>query len=321
VTAILCLTVQTDAAEPEQKSGPAVNSTKRLGSKSRKMTPAEVAEALKTRVKTVKRGTSQRAARKQSLKVLPLAAMEPEHRKKAENVIGSLSLYRELPTLNVEVKPEVYQFFVQHPDVAVSIWRVMKISGFQMWQTGPNEYEADTGDGTIGLIDVLYRSEHDNVIYCEGTYKSPFLIKPIAAKSVLHLQTNFAENAEGKEIATHRLHMYVSFPSQKVETVAKVISPVSNQIVDLNFVEISLFLNMMSVAMSRQTAWVEVVAQRMDGVLKTRKHQLLEVMSKVYREELNKELEVAETTASARKSDQQNNLIQTTSGLSSQPKR
>lgn len=323
LTAAFCLSGQLDAAETKMKkpSGLSVKASDHLKSKTRKMSPEEVEKALKNRVKTLKKGSSQRAARKQSLKLLPLEQMTPANKKKAEKVVESLSLYRELPTLSVEVKPKVYRFFVQHPDVAVSIWRVMQISEFQMWQTGPDAYEADTGDGTLGVIDVLLRSDTDNVIYCEGTFKSPFLLKAIEAKSVLHLQTSFNVDANGKEKATHRLHMYVSFPSQKVETVARLISPVSNQIVDRNFVEITLFLNMMSVAMTRQPGWVDVVAQRMDGVLKSRKHQLLAVMTKVHREELEKELKQGNPTTRANNKGVERNLIQTTSGLTSQPRR
>ncbi|QDU78772.1 hypothetical protein Pla110_04760 [Polystyrenella longa] len=244
---------------------------------SREMTEQELEEALEKRVRTVKKGTSQRSARKAGLEALPLDKMDQKNRAKAEKVISSLSLFRELPTLNVDVNPEIYRFFVQNPDVAVSIWRVMQISDFKMWQTNQNEYEADAGDGTIGVLDVLLRSDSDNVIYCEGEYKSPLLRNPIQGEAVLHLQTNFSKDNSGTDIATHRLYMYVSFPSQSIETVARVISPVSNIIVDRNFKEISLFLNMMTLAMTRQPGWVHAVSTRMEGVLELRKTQLLQL--------------------------------------------
>ncbi|MEZ6049109.1 MAG: hypothetical protein R3C11_26745 [Planctomycetaceae bacterium] len=251
---------------------------------SREMTEQELEAALEERVRTLKRGTSQRSARKAGMEALPLAQMDAQSREKAEAVLSSLSLFRELPTLSVEVNPHIYRFFVQHPDVAVSIWRVMQISEFKMWQTAKNEYEADAGDGTIGIIDVLLRGETDNVIYCEGEYKSPLLPKPIKGQGILHLQTKFSKDADGKEIATHRLYMYVSFPSQSIETIARAISPVSNTIVDRNFKEVSLFLNMMTLAMTRQPGWVHAVTTRMEGVVETRKTQLLQLTELVNQE-------------------------------------
>ncbi|MCA9039103.1 MAG: hypothetical protein KDA65_02015 [Planctomycetaceae bacterium] len=255
---------------------------------SAEMNSEELEVALEKRVRTLKRGTSQRSARKTGLAALPLTQMTEQNRAKAEHVLSSLSLFRELPTLSVEVNPEIYRFFVQNPDVAVSIWRVMQISDFKMWQTNQNEYEADAGDGTIGIIDVLLRSETDNVIYCEGEYKSPLLKNPIKGQTVLHLQTKFSKGVSGEDIATHRLYMYVSFPSQSVETVARVMSPVSNAIVDRNFKEISLFLNMMTLAMTRQPGWVHAVSTRMEGVIDIRKTQLLrltELLSQEYQKQ------------------------------------
>ena len=255
---------------------------------SREMTDEELEAALEKRVRTLKKGTSQRSARKTALEALPLARMTDANRAKAESVLSSMSLFRELPTLSVECNPEIYRFFVQHPDVAVSIWRVMQISDFKMWQTGQTEYEADAGDGTIGVIDVLLQSDSDNVIYCEGEYKSPLLRNTVKGQAVLHLQTTFTKDQNGADIATHRLYMYVSFPSQSVETIARVISPVSNMIVDRNFQEVSLFLNMMTLAMTRQPGWVHAVSTRMEGVLETRKTQLLrltEMLSQQYQEE------------------------------------
>ena len=76
--------------------------------------------------------------------------------------------------------------------------------------------------------------------------------------------------------------MYISFSSKTVEAAAKLISPVSNLIIDRNFQEISLFLNLMSMSMARQPGWVENIASKLDGVEKTRRKELLDLTKDVY---------------------------------------
>jgi len=256
-------------------------------SKTKRSKPLSSKNALVT---LVQKGSSSKGSKAQSIAELPLKKMNPKQRKEVENILGSLGLYRRMPTLEFEMDAEAYRFFTNHPDVACSIWRAMDISKFKMWQTGRDNYEADAGDGTVGIIDVLYRSPKQNIILCEGKYKTPFLPKPIITRAILHLQTEFDKSESGKDLITHKVDLFVAFPSQTVETAAKAISPLSNFIVDKNFREVSVFLYMMSLAMTKQPGWVEYIAGRLEGVLESRKTQLVEITAKVYVAEKKREL-------------------------------
>jgi hypothetical protein len=72
------------------------------------------------------------------------------------------------------------------------------------------------------------------------------------------------------------------FPSQTVETAAKVISPMTNSVIDHNFEEIGLFAHMMSVGMQTQPGWVEDLAARLDGVHEQHRSEMLQVTARVY---------------------------------------
>ena len=234
------------------------------------------------RVRTISPGTSSRSAYKAAVAALPLDKLAPEKRARVEEFLKKASIFRELPTLSFEVQPAVYQYFLSHPDAAVSIWRAMEVSQFQMFQTGPVTYEADAADGTLGLVEVLLRSETENMVICNGEYKSPMLSQSIKATALMHLRTHFGKSENGKPLAQHRLTMFVDFPSLTVETAAKIVSPVSNYIVDRNFQEVSVFLYMMSLAMTRRPDWVEHIAAKMDGVLEPSRAELIDLTTQLY---------------------------------------
>ena len=244
-------------------------------------------------IQVLRKGTSSGAARKAAATRIPLAHMTPEDRERAEAILHEISLFRELPLLNFDCEPAVYRFFTTHPDVAVSIWQVLRISQFQMWQTGPNEYEADAGDGTVGTIDVLYRGQHEQVILCKGALSSPLLPQNIQANALMHLRSSFAPGPDGRPRVTSHLCLFVSFPSQTVETAAKIISPLGNAIIDRNFSEVSLFVCMMSLAMQRQPGWVEQLSDRLENVLEIRKSQLVKLTAETYASARRREIEAA----------------------------
>ena len=99
-------------------------------------------------VEVVSPGSSVAATRKKALADLPLDKVTADFRPRVDEIVKNVSLFRRMPTLKFVSEPEVYNFFLAHPDVAVSLWRVMDISTFEMWQTSPIRFEADSHDGS-----------------------------------------------------------------------------------------------------------------------------------------------------------------------------
>ncbi len=240
-------------------------------------------------------GSSSRQTRQTAIDALGLKTLAPAHREQAELVLGSVSLFRRLSTYSCQVDPRVHQFFTQYPDVAVSIWRAMGVSSMEMRQTGPDEYEIETADGTIGTVTRLRQTADSSLILCSGLFKSPYLAKPIESRALMHLHTKFDQDAQGRPQVTYQADLFVCFPSQGVETVARLISPISNVIMDRNFEEISLFLQVMGQAMSRQPGWIEHMAVRLDGILPGRSDELLKLTAVLYVEQ--QKLQLHETGA------------------------
>ncbi len=240
------------------------------------------AQAKRPQVSRVEKGSSSRRLRKSAINDVPRQSLTSKEQRIVDDVIDSISVFRRLPAFQCELDPRVHEYFTRHPDVAVSIWRAMAISQLEMTQTDPLHYSIDTRDGTTGVITVLHQTRKSCLIHCDGMFKSPYLKNAIHAKSVMHLKTRFGTDREGRAYVTHQADLFVSFPSQKIGTIAKLISPVSNAIIDRNFQEISLFIHVMWQAMAKQPGWVEQIAERLDGVPETRKDELLKLTADVY---------------------------------------
>ncbi len=227
-------------------------------------------------------GISSAEAKRAAFAALPLKKLAPAVRQKILDVVDSAGMFRRLPTIIFASDPDAYEYFVYHPDVAVSIWRAMQISKLQLWQTGRFEYEGDADDGTIGTMDVLFQSPNLNLVYCEGEFKNPLLPKPIRAKSVILLRTAYSQENDGKTYITHTADLYVAFPSQTVESLAKILTPLSGRIADRTFSDISLFMKMMGMAMEKRPGWVEQIIGKMDGIPEMRRKQLLRLTARIY---------------------------------------
>ncbi|MBX3444889.1 MAG: hypothetical protein KF774_20985 [Planctomyces sp.] len=239
-------------------------------------TPEELA------VSIVSAGNSSRGVREQARASLPLAKLNADQLRMANLVLSDVSLFRRLPTVRCPIDPRVYEFFTQHPEVAVGIWRVLGISQLQLTATGPDVYMADTGDGSSGTLHVLLRSPTQSVVYCDGLFKSPMLAKPIKARALVCLTVSTQPLKDGTSQITHTVDMFVSFPSLAVETIARMVSPLSNKYADRNMEEITSFLRMMDLSMSRQPGWVEQLALLLDDLGQERTQQLIKVTAAIH---------------------------------------
>lgn len=244
--------------------------------------PAAKQETRPDPVEQLTRGTSTRAACDVAKKELPLKQLSKLDQQKVERILNSVSVFRELPIVRFPVDPEAHRFFIDHPDVAVSIWKVLGISEFEMWQTGPDKYEVDGNDGTVGVVEMIHRGEDEQIMYCSGQFSSPILPKPIEASAIIHLRTQFSTGPQDQSLATCRLRFFASFPSQPVETAAKIVSPVSNTIIDRNFHETSLFVHMMWKAMAYRPGWVEHIAPQMKNIREQERTELVDLTAKIF---------------------------------------
>jgi hypothetical protein len=233
-------------------------------------------------VKTLSKGSSSWNEKRKALKELPLGRLNQQQRARADLVLRSVSQFRRLPTIQTPIEPAVFHYFLNHPDVAVSLWRVMGISEFKLWQTSDFGYQADAGDGSNGSAEFLYRDNQQCILACEGLYQNPMLKNPIQARALVHMRYQFQSAGEGQlPILTQQVNAYISFPSTAVKTVAKVISPVTNKIMDRNCVEITVFLKVMSDSMETRPQWIQSMAAKMDGVMPARRTELAELAASV----------------------------------------
>lgn len=263
------------ADQPASKPAPSTT-TSPATSEPQIPTAADVA------VDVLQSGTSAKSVRESARAAVPVSKLSAEHQRLAQSVLGDISLFRRLPTVKAKLDPRVHQYFIDSPDAAVSIWRVLGISRLELKQTSPGVFEADTGDGSSGTVSLLYRTPTSCVVFCDGLFKSPVLAKPIKARALVTLSAVMDPQADGTTMITHTADMFVSFPSLAVETIARMVSPLSYKYADRNIEEITSFLRMMDVSMSRQPGWIEQIAQLMDGISAERNRQLLQVTAAVY---------------------------------------
>ncbi len=233
--------------------------------------------AEKAGIRIESKGNSSAAVRRNAAQLVPLNRMTVPNRARAETIIESCSQFRRLPQLRYTVDRAMYTYLLQHPDVAVSTWRAMGISEFQMLQTGEESFQASATDGSAGTADILYQDDQEIVFVCTGLYNNILLPGPLTASALIRFRYTLQPYQHGTHLVTQQADVFVHFPSAGIAGLAKLLSPVTNGLMDRNLFEVSLYAAMMSRAVRQDPEWIISMAWDLDGVRPERRGELAKV--------------------------------------------
>ena len=227
------------------------------------------------------KANTSRAARDEALRAIPFQRLTPEARTKATSVIQDLSLYRRLPAKSIDSDPELYAFLVRHPEVVVSIWRVMGITQMQIDRVDATRYQVADGQGTKGRMEYLYASGGVNVIYSEGTYDGPLYPRTVRGKCLILLRNSFQRQPSGRYTVHGQLDTFLAVDNLGVEVLAKTFQPLVGKAADHNFTETANFVANLSHTAETNEAGMLRLGRKLTNLDPRTRDRFLELVSAV----------------------------------------
>ena len=115
-------------------------------------------------------------------------------------------------------------FLLDHPDLAAFIINRRGIAPYRIAMQGPRRSLADDGDGTIGLINLISRTETRRVYYGEGEHRSYFF-PTIVASAVIVMDLREETGPDGRARTVSTFEVFVRMRSRFVAGVVKTLRP------------------------------------------------------------------------------------------------
>jgi hypothetical protein len=229
------------------------------------------------------RATTSREARQSAVQAIPVEKLDAEDRAKVASVLSNISVFRRMPIGVVDCDPDLYLFMVQHPDVIVNIWEVLKISRLRLRQVGPDTYRVTDAAGTLATVHFLYRSHDTHLVYAEGSYEGPLAARPVKGRCLMVLKTGYVRETDGRYYITSRLDTFLCVEPGGIELLAKAFQPLVGKVADNNFLQSVAFLGSLSRTAEVNTSVVQRVASELGSVQPELRQRLAELAAEVAR--------------------------------------
>lgn len=227
------------------------------------------------------RATTSAAARQSALQSIPFEKLDAGAKTKVHSVLSDVAVFRRLPIRVVDCDPELYLFLIQHPDVVVNIWEVLKLSNLKLRQTGPTTYQVAEAVGTLANVEYLYRSRDMHVVYAEGTYNGPWFAKPVRGRALILVKSGYVRETDGRHYIVTRLDAFLRIDHGGAELLTKTFHPLVGRTADMNFIQSVAFLGSLSRTAEVNTQGVQRLASRLSHVRPEHRARLAELAADI----------------------------------------
>jgi len=220
-------------------------------------------------------------AKAKALRSLPYKNLAPIDRQKVDSVLKDLAAFRHLPVRVTSCDPELYDFMSSNPDVVVGIWRTLKLTQLQVKRLNENTFQIKEADGSLAMIQIIYKSPEQMLVYGEGMYSGSLMINPVRGRFLLSLRSSFLREVNDKYFVTANCDVFVRVESTAADLIVKTLHPLFGSVADNNFTQTIAFLGSLSKTAEMNCAGVQRLAMSLKDVPQTSRHKLIELAEKI----------------------------------------
>ncbi len=224
------------------------------------------------------KASTSRASRDAAAQAVPLEQIRPDMRDRVAAVVNNPSIFRRLPTASIQCDRDLYLLLIRNPEIVIDIWQMMGITNMSLVRTGPERFSAAAdGQGTTGMLEIVYRSADTHVIYSTGTYDGSLSPAKIRGESVVVLKSEYFQDADGHQRVNSRLDVFLHLDNVGIEWIAKTLQPLLGKTADHNFAETASFVASLSRTAESNPAGIARLSNRLPHVDPTTRRRFAEV--------------------------------------------
>ncbi|MGQ9504193.1 MAG: hypothetical protein ACUVQG_05175 [Thermogutta sp.] len=180
--------------------------------------------------------------KQQAISRIPTGEIDPAWRERILEVASRAALFQQMSSQMIECEPEFYRFLVEHPEIVVAMWQNLGITKLKLQILGPKKYRLDDGAGTTAVVEYLYLSPNQHVVYSEGSYSGPLMLRPVEGRVLVVLTANYLRETAGTPYVSAQMDLYIQVDRIGAELITKALHPLLGGMAETNYQQTMAFV-------------------------------------------------------------------------------
>lgn len=155
---------------------------------------------------------------------IPVERLDVESRCLIGPIVAEHTTAGNVGPVQTPITPDLFGFFLDKPIVLAALVDRLKLGNYRFVAKGQRRYWVDDGDGTQGLLTVVYRDEWVRIYHLDGYHEGTVMPK-IKAKAVVFLRLQPALAEDGRPAVRSNLVAYTQLNNAILSALVRLLRP------------------------------------------------------------------------------------------------
>jgi len=163
--------------------------------------------------------------------VFPLEKMDRPALCLMAPVVNDYTTHRLMPPYSTPIPKAVYDFMLDHMVLSSALARTLGLAEYRITRVGASSFQGDDGQGSEGLITLLYQDPTHRVYHMKGNHHGK-VIPLITGEAVILMDRHVRIGADGREQVETRIATYSRIDNPVIAALVKVFQPLLRSVVN-----------------------------------------------------------------------------------------
>lgn len=180
----------------------------------------------------------------------PVDRIDPAWACRLQPIIDDFTTANKVGPVRTPLQESVYVYLLDRPPVAAALVNRLELGLYKAETRGPGRYWGDDGEGTVGLVELVYQDPRHRLYYLEGTHHST-LLPHVTGKAVVMLSMAAVKDVTGQEVVETTLVSYTRLDNRVLAGLVSLLRPLVGRTVSRKLIKGVEAVNQLGLEMRR----------------------------------------------------------------------
>ena len=178
----------------------------------------------------------------------PIERVDPEWACRLYEIVDHYTTISTVGPIRTGLSVSLYRQLLDRPPLTAALINRLDIGLYTSEARGPDRFWGDDGEGTKGIVQLVYQDRTSRIYYLEGSHDSR-LLPNIAGKAVVFLRMDSVKDGEGIEAVDSTMASYTKLDNRLLSGVAALLRPFIGAVVERKLIKGIKTVNRLSLFM------------------------------------------------------------------------
>ncbi len=154
----------------------------------------------------------------------PVGKVDSQWACRLHSIISNYSTANKVGPIRAALSESMYRYLLDRPPLAAALINRLDLAPYKSEQRGPGRYWGNDGEGTEGMVELVYQDRTSRIYYLEGTHHSR-LLPNMRGKAVVLLRMHPVNEASGAEAMDSTMVAYLKLDNRILSGLLSLLRP------------------------------------------------------------------------------------------------